>query len=111
LDGYFTTHTALQFFIFYTELNAVFYCTLTPRREAEMSQIHIRYEGVSMDMDLDQRDLDVGDLSTDEQVIDAVALHLENEGYADARRKLANFNIDRNETSGDMTLRPQAVFG
>ena len=76
-----------------------------------MSQIHIRYEGQSMDITADQRDLDIGDLSTDAQIIDAVGLHLENEGHAEARRKLANFTIDRNAESGDVTLRPQAVFG
>lgn len=69
-----------------------------------MAQVHIRYEGQSLDVDLDG--LDVGDLSSDEQIRQAIATHL-NAPPA----KLQNFQIDRNHDTGDLTLRPQAVFG
>ena len=69
-----------------------------------MAQVHIRYEGQSLDVDLDG--LDVGDLSTDTQIRTAIAEHL-NAPVA----KLQNFQIDRNQATGDLTLRPQAVFG
>jgi hypothetical protein len=67
-------------------------------------QIHVRYEGRSWDIPLN--DLDVGTLSTDEQIRTAVATHL-NVPLA----KLRNFAIDRNEATGELTLRPDAVFG
>ena len=66
--------------------------------------IHIRYEGQSIDLSM--RQLDVGDLSTDQQVREAVATHL-----GVPMNKLTAFAIDRNADSGDLTLRPQAVFG
>ena len=69
-----------------------------------MSQLHIRYDGQSMDLAMEN--LDIGDLSTDRQIRQAVALHLET-----PQGKLDDFSIDRNEATGDITLRPQAVFG
>lgn len=70
----------------------------------ESPQIHIRYEGRSLDIDLN--DLDVGALSSDTQIRQAVATRLEV-----SVTKLNNFAIDRNEENGSLTLRPQAVFG
>lgn len=67
-------------------------------------QLHIRFEGRSIDVPLNE--LDVGVLSTDEQVRAAVA---ENMGVPVA--KLRAFAIDRNQATGEMTLRPEAVFG
>jgi hypothetical protein len=67
-------------------------------------QIHIRYEGQSLDISLN--DLDVGVLSNDEQIRTAVATHLNV-----PLTKLRNFAIDRNEATGHLTLRPEAVFG
>lgn len=69
-----------------------------------MTQVHVRYEGRSLDITSDQ--LDVGMLSTDEQIRGAVATHLDV-----PRAKLNNYAIDRNEATGEITLRPQAVFG
>lgn len=69
-----------------------------------MSQVHIRYEGNSYDTTFD--DLDIGAMSTDAEVRQAVARHLEA-----PPAKLANFSLDKNEETGDITLRPQAVFG
>ncbi len=68
------------------------------------NQVHIRYEGNSYDATF--ADLDVGDLSTDAEIRQAVARHLN----APAS-KLANFAVDRNASTGDITLRPQATFG
>lgn len=70
----------------------------------ESPQIHIRYEGRSLDIDLN--DLDIGTLSSDTQIRQAVATRLEV-----SVTKLNNFAIDRNEENGSLTLRPQAVFG
>lgn len=68
------------------------------------NEVHVRYEGRSLDITFD--DLDIGDLSTDAEVRREVAKFLEV-----PTQKLANFAIDKNEESGDITLRPQAVFG
>jgi hypothetical protein len=67
-------------------------------------QVHIRYEGHSYDASFD--DLDIGALSSEAEVRQAVARHLEA-----PPQKLAAFSVDKNEESGDITLRPQAVFG
>jgi len=68
------------------------------------AKLHIRYEGYSNDIDLDA--LDVGDLSTDTQVREAVSTYLDV-----PVSKLQNFTIDRNHETSDITLRPSAVFG
>ena len=69
-----------------------------------MAEVHVRYEGQSMDFSM--IDLDVGDLSTDQQIRRAVAGALDQPAT-----KFDNFMLDRNAESGDVTLRPQAVFG
>jgi hypothetical protein len=69
-----------------------------------MSQVHVRLDGVSQD--LDANDLDVGIGSTDNQVKEAVATYL-NVPVS----KFANSAVDRNNDTGDLTLRPNAVFG
>lgn len=69
--------------------------------------LHIRYDGQSLDLAI--RDLDVGDLSTDQEVRQAVSTHLEAQGTHAPISKLNNFRVDR---EGDnITLRPNAVFG
>ena len=65
--------------------------------------VHIRFDGRSRDIPLG--DLDVGPLSTDEAVKDAVARHLEV-----PKNRLRDYVIDRHET-GNLTVRPEAVFG
>jgi hypothetical protein len=57
-------------------------------------------------LDITSDQLDVGMLSTDEQIRTAVAQH-----FDVPRTKLNNYAIDRNDETGDITLRPQAVFG
>lgn len=66
-------------------------------------QLHIRFEGRSIDVPLNE--LDVADRSTDDQIRTAVADHL-----GVPLGKLRAFAIDRAAT-GEMTLRPEAVFG
>lgn len=65
--------------------------------------LHIRYEGNSYDLELN--DLDLGDLSSDQQIKQAVATYFDT-----PPTKLDNFVVDRTE-DGEITLRPQAVFG
>lgn len=69
-----------------------------------INQVHIRYDGLSYDVTFG--DLDIGDLSTDAEIRQSVARHLEA-----PPSKLANFSIERNTDTGNITLRPQAVFG
>jgi hypothetical protein len=64
---------------------------------------HIRFEGRSLDVAL--ADLRVSDQSSDREVKQAVARHLE---LPEVR--LHDYVIDRHE-SGNVTIRPQAVFG
>lgn len=66
-------------------------------------QVHILYNGVSNNIDMTS--LDVGDLSTDTQIREAIASYLEV-----PNSKMANYQVDRSP-SGDVTLRPQASFG
>jgi len=65
--------------------------------------IHIRFEGRSLD--IPQGELDVGPASSDNEVKRALAQHLD---VAEAR--LRDYVIDRHET-GNLTVRPEAVFG
>ncbi|TMQ34217.1 MAG: hypothetical protein E6K70_08825 [Planctomycetota bacterium] len=65
--------------------------------------VHIRFEGRSLD--IPQSDLDVGPASSDNEIKRALARHLEV-----AEGKLRDYVIDRHET-GNLTVRPEAVFG
>lgn len=67
------------------------------------SLLHVRVDGRSLDIPL--RDLDVGNLSSDHEVTDATARYLNVPA-----RVLRDHVIDRHET-GNLTIRPQAVFG
>jgi hypothetical protein len=64
---------------------------------------HVRFEGRSLDVPL--ADLAVGEASNDLEVKRAVARHLE---APEAR--LRDYVVDRHE-SGNLTVRPEAVFG
>lgn len=70
----------------------------------EVPQIHIRYDGRSIDIPLSE--VDVGVLSTDEQIRAAVA---DNLGVPIG--KLRAFVIDRNNETNHLTLRPEAQWG
>jgi hypothetical protein len=65
--------------------------------------LHIRFEGRSYDVPLS--DLDLGPMSTDENVRIALAGYLEV-----AARDLSRYVIERH-ANGNMTVRPEAVFG
>jgi hypothetical protein len=65
--------------------------------------VHIRFDGRSLDVPL--AELGVADNTTDHDIQRAVARHLE---IAEAR--LSDYVLDRHET-GNVTIRPQAVFG
>ena len=65
--------------------------------------LHVRFEGRSLDVPLG--DLDVGQVSTDAQIKQALA------GYLDVPvEKFRHYTVDRHET-GNLTVRPEAVFG
>ena len=67
-------------------------------------QLHIRFDGRSIDVDMGNLDIGIG--STDNDVRTAVATYLQV-----PPQKLQTFALDRNTETGDMTLRPEAVFG
>jgi hypothetical protein len=84
--------------------------TMAPVREPIMAErqhgvavVHIRFEGRSLD--IPQGDLDVGAASSDHEIKRALARHLEV-----PEAKLRDYVIDRHDT-GNMTVRPEAVFG
>ncbi len=66
-------------------------------------QVHIRFDGRSWDIPF--RTLDIGDASSDTEVREALARYLDV-----SVRKLASYVVERH-TSGNMTVRPEAVFG
>ena len=72
-------------------------------RQTGVAVVHIRFEGRSLD--IPQGDLDVGTASSDNEIKQALAQHLEV-----PVAKLRDYVIDRHET-GNMTVRPEAVFG
>ena len=72
-------------------------------REQGVSVVHIRFDGRSLD--IPQGDLDVGAASSDNEIKRALARHLEV-----PEAKLRDYVIDRHDT-GNMTVRPEAVFG
>ena len=65
--------------------------------------VHIRFEGRSLD--LIQSDLDVGMASSDNDIKRALASKLDV-----AESRFRDYVIDRHDT-GNMTVRPEAVFG
>ncbi len=65
--------------------------------------LHIRYGGRSYDVPL--QDLDIGSASSDDQVRSAVAEYLQ-----EPQSKLRLFVVERHD-NGNVTIRPEAVFG
>lgn len=64
--------------------------------------LHITHDGQSLDFE--QSVLDVGELSSDDQIKEAVARHL-----GVPATKFRNYAVDRHD--GSLTLRPPATFG
>ena len=69
----------------------------------ESTVLHIRFNGRSFDIPLS--DLDVGTMSTDLQIKRVLAQYLD---VSDG--KLRHYVVDRHDT-GNLTVRPEAVFG
>jgi hypothetical protein len=65
--------------------------------------LHVRFDGRSLDLPL--QDLEVGPASADSEIKRALARLLE---VPPAR--LSDYTVDRHET-GNLTVRPEAVFG
>jgi len=72
-------------------------------RQRGVAVVHIRFEGRSLD--IAQSDLDIGTASNDNEIKRALAHVLEV-----PEAKLRDYVIDRHDT-GNMTVRPEAVFG
>ena len=70
---------------------------------AQAAQLHVRFNGRSVDIPLN--DLDLGRASTDQQVREATARYLDV-----SAREFRHYVVDRHETD-NMTIRPEAVFG
>ena len=69
----------------------------------ELPVLHIRFDGRSFDIPL--ADLDIGTMSSDVDVKNAVA------GYLNLPvAKFHDYTVDRHGT-GNLTIRPEAVFG
>lgn len=70
---------------------------------AQASTIHVRFEGRSFD--IPSIDLDVGTDSSDHDVKHRLA------EFLDVRhQQLSHYVVDRHDT-GNLTVRPEAVFG
>ena len=69
----------------------------------EERMVHVRFEGQSWGLDFDV--LDVGDLSTDQDVRTALAQY-----FDVPAGKFAPYVVDRH-ANGNITVRPEAVFG
>jgi hypothetical protein len=72
-------------------------------RQNGVAVVHIRFEGRSLD--IPQSDLDVGSASSDNEIKRVLARHLEV-----AESRLRDYVVDRHDT-GNLTVRPEAVFG
>jgi hypothetical protein len=71
--------------------------------EANGAVVHIRFEGKSVDIPV--ADLEFSRGASDAEIKQAVA------GYLDvAADKFKHYVVDRHET-GNLTIRPEAVFG
>ena len=67
-------------------------------------QAHIRFDGRSFDVPLSE--LDIGVLSSDDQIRRAIADFLQVPAA-----KLNAFAVEKNEETGEVMLRPEAIFG
>lgn len=69
-----------------------------------MATLHIRHEGRSVDVRME--DVDLGDLSSEQEVRQAAATY-----FGQPVEKFNAMMIERNQETGDITMRPQAIFG
>ena len=70
---------------------------------AQGSLLHVRHNGRSVDVPLN--DLDIGRVSSDREIKEATAQYLNV-----AVREFRHYVVDRHDTD-NMTIRPEAVFG
>jgi len=75
---------------------------MTPMAK-QVPLLHVRFEGKSFDLPL--QELEVGLGSSDAEIMRAVAEHLDVH-----ENRLRYYVLDRHPT-GNLTLRPEAVFG
>lgn len=75
----------------------------TPQTPQTTPQVHVVYDGLNRDVTF--ADLDIGDLSTDAEVRQALARYFEV-----PPSKFANHAVERHSPTS-YTVRPQAVFG
>ncbi len=73
------------------------------RERGNVTMLHLRFEGRSRAIALDI--LDVGTASSDERIAQAVASYLDV-----SVAKLRGYVVERH-ANGNMTMRPEAVFG
>ena len=69
----------------------------------EGAVLHVRFDGRSLDVPLVE--IDIGTASEDRKIKRALARHLE---VPEVR--LRDYTVDRHDT-GNLTVRPEAVFG
>lgn len=70
---------------------------------AQTPLLHVRFNGRSLDVPIS--DLDIGDQSSDDAITQATADFLDL-----PFQSLTGYKVDRHKT-GNITVRPQAVFG
>jgi len=75
----------------------------TRMNELNEAVVHVRFAGRSFDVPFSS--LDLGDTSSDAQIKRSLAGHLEV-----VESRLNDYVVDRH-TNGNVTLRPEAVFG
>ncbi|MCP4349082.1 MAG: hypothetical protein GY795_26680 [Desulfobacterales bacterium] len=73
------------------------------RNKSDRCVIHVRFEGRSRDIAFS--DLDIGELSSDQDVRRAIARY-----FDVSERRFRPYVIERH-SNGNMTIRPEAVFG
>jgi hypothetical protein len=77
--------------------------TTTTEQRRDLAVVHVRFAGRSFDLRLGRYGISAG--TSDGQVKQAVAGHLEVPAH-----RLDDYVVDRH-ANGNLTLRPQAVFG
>lgn len=70
---------------------------------ANNATLHVRFDGRSIDVPVG--DLDIGQFSNDVEIKHAIATYLDV-----PVEKFNHYTVDRHET-GNLTVRPEAVFG
>lgn len=83
----------------------VFVVSLILARRKKML-VHVRYDGRSYEFSPEELGVEPSELQSDVNVLSAVARQLELDASS-----LNGYVVDRNPETGNIVLRPQAVFG